>query len=143
MFAPAKSDNRCDGPEGDAKPPQTIGTTEYCVKLQQWIWQYYWGYANWQSYLSLTAFPPPYNFPPPGTSLQTPGTSASPTGTAQQAFDAGNWYSYPHFPLTFPASSSYPGGAQTEQSSAATPVPGADTRPAQLQNGNPPQAGMS
>uniref|UniRef100_A0AAZ3RJN9 RDD domain-containing protein n=1 Tax=Oncorhynchus tshawytscha TaxID=74940 RepID=A0AAZ3RJN9_ONCTS len=24
-------------------------TTEYCAKMQEWMWQYYWGYANWQS----------------------------------------------------------------------------------------------
>lgn len=133
MFATVTSDDRCDGPESDAKPPQTTATTEYCVKLQQWIWQYYWGYANWQSCLALSAFPPPCSFPPPGTSAQTPGTFASTSGSGQQSFGTGNWYSYP-IPLTFPAS-------QTEQSAAATP--GADARPAQLQNGNPPQAGMS
>ncbi|XP_051247371.1 protein FAM8A1 [Dicentrarchus labrax] len=140
MFATTTSDNRRDSPESDTKPPQTTATTEYCAKLQQWMWQYYWGYANWQSWVALSAFPPPCGFPPPGTSVQTPGTPASTSGGGQQAFDTGNWYSYP-YPPTFPASFPYPGGAQTEQSSAATPTPATDARQAQQQNGNPPQAG--
>lgn len=141
MVATTTTDNRHDGPESDAKPPHTAATTEYCAKLQQWMWQYYWGYANWQSWLALSAFPPPCTFSPPGTSAQTPGTPASTSGTGQQAFDTGHWYSYP-YPLSFPASSPHPGGAQTEQSSAATATPATDARPAQQQNGNPAQAGM-
>lgn len=141
MFATATSNKRRDGPKSDAKSPQTTATTEYCAELQRWIWQSYWGYANWQSWSALSAFPPPCSFPPPGTSGQTPGTHAS-TSNGQQPFDTGNWYSYPN-PLSFPTSSSHPAGAQTGQSSAATPTPGADARPAQQQNGNPPQAGMS
>ncbi|TMS18508.1 Protein FAM8A1 [Larimichthys crocea] len=140
MVATTTTDNRHDGPESDAKPPHTAATTEYCAKLQQWMWQYYWGYANWQSWLALSAFPPPCTFSPPGTSAQTPGTPASTSGTGQQAFDTGHWYSYP-YPLSFPASSPHPGGAQTEQSSAATATPATDARPAQQQNGNPAQAG--
>ncbi|XP_038581572.1 protein FAM8A1 [Micropterus salmoides] len=143
MFATTKSENRRDGPESDAKPPQTTATTEYCAKLQQWMWQYYWGYASWQSWVTLSAFPfpPPCSFPLPGTSTQTPGTPASTSGGEQHAFDTGNWYSYP-YPLSFPASSNHPGGAQTEQRSATTPTPATDARPAQQQNGNAPQAGQ-
>ncbi|XP_022603246.1 protein FAM8A1 [Seriola dumerili] len=136
MFA---SDNRCDGPEAGAKQPEATVTTEYCAKLQQWMWQYYWGYANWQSWVALSAlpFPPPCSFPPPGTSAQTPATPASTSGGGQQAVDTRSWYSYP-YPLSFPASSTRPGGAQTELNSAATPAP---ATAAQQQNGNPPQAG--
>lgn len=135
MSAAATSDNRCNGPESEAKPPQTTATTEYCAKLQPWMWQYYWGYASWQSWVALAVFPPPCSFPPPGTSSPTPGTPASTSGDGQQAFDTRNWYSYP-YPLGFPASSPHPGGAQT-------PTPATDARPAQQQNGNPPQAGMA
>lgn len=136
MFATTGSDDRRAGPESDAKPPHHTATTEYCAKLQQWMWQYYWGYANWQSWLALSAFPPPCGFPPPGAGAHTPGTPASTSGGGgQQGFETGNWYSYP-YPLSFPAS--FPHHAQTEHSSAAAP---ADARPAQQQNGNPAQAG--
>ncbi|XP_033492531.1 protein FAM8A1 [Epinephelus lanceolatus] len=136
MSATPPSDSR--GPEGDAKQPQTNATTEYCAKLQQWMWQYYWGYAHWQSCLALSAFPfPPHcSFPPPGTSAQTSGPPASTSGGGQQAFDALNGYSYP-YPLSFPAPYPHPGGAHTEQTSATDA-----RRPTQQQqNGNPPQAG--
>ena len=144
MFATTASDDRRAGPVGDAKPPHPAATTEYCAKLQQWMWQYYWGYASWQSWLALSAFPPPCGFPPPGAGAHAPGTPASTSGGGgQQGFDTGNWYSYP-YPLGFPASSPHP--AQTEHSSAAAPASAADTRPAQQQqqqqqNGNPAQAG--
>lgn len=135
------SGSRRDGPETRAeKPPQATETTEYCSKLQQWMWQYYWGYAGWQSWLALSAvpLPPPWAFPPPGTSLHTPATPAStPGGSGQQPGDPWSWYSYP-YPLSFPASSGHQGGVQTGQSWAATAAPAAV---AQQQNENPPQAG--
>ncbi|XP_072227095.1 protein FAM8A1 [Leuresthes tenuis] len=125
-------DKSRDVSENVSKEPQTTATTEYCAKLQQWMWQYYWGYANWQSWLALSAFP----FPPPGTSAQTPGQPASTSSGEQQVFDARNWYNY-SYPFSPPAYYPvYPGGAQTGQSPAT-----ADARPAQQQNGNPPQAG--
>ncbi|XP_034560830.1 protein FAM8A1 [Notolabrus celidotus] len=138
MSAAKTIDNR-HGPESDTKPSPTTATTEYCAKLQQWMWQYYWGYANWQGWMTLTAlpFPPLCTFPPPGTSSQTPGVPASNPG--QQTYDPVNWYSYP-YPLSFPAAS-FSHHAQTGQSSASTPSTAADGRPAQQQNGNPPQAG--
>ncbi|XP_031152111.1 protein FAM8A1 [Sander lucioperca] len=141
MFTTTTSDNRRDGPESDAKQPQTTATTEYCAKLQQWMWQYYWGYVydgNWQSWMALSAFPFPLpcGIPPPGTGAQTPGTPASSSGGGQQAFDTLNRYSYP-YPLSFQASHPHPGGAHTGQTSANV----TDARPAQQQNGNPPQTG--
>ncbi|XP_034030823.1 protein FAM8A1-like [Thalassophryne amazonica] len=30
-------------------------TTEYCEKLQAWMWQYYSGYVSWQSWLAASA----------------------------------------------------------------------------------------
>ncbi|XP_010775739.1 protein FAM8A1 [Notothenia coriiceps] len=128
-------ENRLDGPESDAKQPPSTATTEYCAKLQQWMWQYHWGYSNWQSWVSLSAFPfpPPGCFPPPGTYPQTPGTTASTSAGAQLGFDTLNRYSYP-YPLNFPASYPHPAGAHTEQTAA-------DARTAQQQNGSPPQPG--
>ncbi|TNN86011.1 Protein FAM8A1 [Liparis tanakae] len=136
MFETTTSEKRRDGPERDEKSPQATATTEYCSELQQWMWQYYWGNANWQSWVALSAFPfpPPWSFPPPGTGAQTPGAPASTSGTGQQAFDTLNRYSYP-YPLGYPASYPHPGAPRAEQTSAA------DARPAQLQNGVPPQPG--
>lgn len=128
MFSTTTRDSRCDGPESDPKRPETTATTEYCAQLQQWMWQYYWGYANWQSWVALSAFsfPPPVQFPP--------GAPASISGGGQPAFDTLNRYSYP-YPPSFPASYPHLGGTHEEQTSAT------DARPAQQQNGNPPQAG--
>ncbi|XP_018934426.2 protein FAM8A1-like [Cyprinus carpio] len=38
-----------------------MSTTEYCQRLQQWMWRYYSGYVSWQSwvFLSPPLFPPP------------------------------------------------------------------------------------
>uniref|UniRef100_A0A3Q0S1X5 Family with sequence similarity 8 member A1b n=1 Tax=Amphilophus citrinellus TaxID=61819 RepID=A0A3Q0S1X5_AMPCI len=44
-------------------------TTQYCEKLQAWMWQYYSGYVNWQSWLAASAMSYPYCLQPPnGTS---------------------------------------------------------------------------
>lgn len=122
---------RNDEPESDGKPLKSTATTEYCEKLQQWMWQYYWGYASWQSWLALTTLPPPCGFPPTGVGTQAAG--ASTLGGGQPGLEAANWYSYPA------ALYAQPGGTHN---SAATPTPGTEARPAQqLQNGNPIQAG--
>lgn len=137
MFSTAPTDTRRDGPEDDEKSPQTTATTEYCAKLQAWMWQYHCGYANWQSWLALSAFPfaPACGLPAPGAGGRVPGApAATPGSRRQQAFDAPNRYSYP-YPVGFPASRPHPGGPQAEQTSAADP------RSAQLQNGSPPRAG--
>lgn len=141
MFTTTTSENGRDGSGSDSKPPDATATTEYCAKLQQWMWQYYWGYVNWQSWMALSAFPPPCGFLPPGTSGQTPGIPApiSGVGSGQQTHEPGNWYSYP-YPLSFPSSSPHQTGAQTDQSSTASPTAATDSRP-QQQNGNAPQAG--
>uniref|UniRef100_A0A671PCE0 Family with sequence similarity 8 member A1a n=1 Tax=Sinocyclocheilus anshuiensis TaxID=1608454 RepID=A0A671PCE0_9TELE len=38
-----------------------MSKTEYCQRLQQWMWRYYSGYVSWQSWVFLSAplFPPP------------------------------------------------------------------------------------
>ncbi|XP_068189553.1 protein FAM8A1 [Antennarius striatus] len=136
MFTTTTSGDRHDAPESDAKPSHSAATAEYCAKLQRWMWQYYWGQASWQSWAALTAFPPPCRFPPPGWSAQTPGVPAATSVGGQH----GSWYSYP-YPISFPAYPPHPAGAQPGYSSTGAPAPAADARPAQQQNGNPPQPG--
>ncbi|XP_076005833.1 protein FAM8A1 [Genypterus blacodes] len=132
-----------DGLETEAKQLQTTATTQYCVKLQQWMWQYYWGSAQWQSWVALSASPFPAScaFPAPGTSAQAAAAAAaaaaSTPGSGQQALDTRTWYPYP---LNFPAPPIL-GGGQPEPSPGATPTPASDARAAQQQNGNPAQAG--
>ncbi|MEQ2178808.1 hypothetical protein GOODEAATRI_017989 [Goodea atripinnis] len=47
----------------------SCSTAEYCEKLQAWMWQYYTGYVNWQSWLLASASAvPPCLQPPSGTS---------------------------------------------------------------------------
>ncbi|KAM8840895.1 protein FAM8A1 [Spinachia spinachia] len=123
MFPTATTDPRRDGPEDDQKSPQkqTTATTEYCAKLQAWMWQHHCGAAGWQSWPTPSAFPFPFPCAP------APGAPAA-------ALDTLNRYSF-GFPAGFPASYPHPGGPQTQQSAAADP------RSAQLQNGNPPRAG--
>ncbi|XP_054910101.1 protein FAM8A1 isoform X1 [Poeciliopsis prolifica] len=119
-----------DGSETETKQLQANATTEYCSKLQRWMWEYYWGYASWQSWAALSAFP----LPPPSSAAQTPAAHSSIPASGQQAFEPGNWFGYP-YAFRPPGSSapSHPGGLQAEQRSAST-----DVRP---QNGSPPQAG--
>lgn len=111
---------------GSAEPPLST-TTEYCQKLQQWMWNYYWGYSSWQSWVALSTLP----FPPPAstTTVQTTG----------QVFDSRNWYNYPH-PLSLAAGN--PEGAQNtfyhQTTASQTPT---DARTEQQQNGNPTQPG--
>uniref|UniRef100_H3DK86 Family with sequence similarity 8 member A1a n=1 Tax=Tetraodon nigroviridis TaxID=99883 RepID=H3DK86_TETNG len=52
--------------------PQTTATTEYCARLQRWIWQSYWASGGWQSCLSLPAHTPP---PPASRGLTAAGTA--------------------------------------------------------------------
>lgn len=135
MFASTSDKCRC--PESDEKQRQATATTEYCAELQQWMWQYYWGNVSWQSWAAFP-FPGPGSFPPPVISTQTPGSSLTTSGGGHQVFDSRNWYNQP-YPFSFPASFPHAGGAQTEPGSAQTPT--TDARPAQRQNGTPPQAG--
>lgn len=125
-----------DGPENETKQYgvkkqlQANATTEYCSKLQRWMWEYYWGCANWQSWAALSTVP----LPIPSSSGQTTAAHASTGASGQQAFDPGNWYGYPYAfrPPEYSAPSP-PVGAQGEQRPAATDV--------RQQNGSPPQAG--
>lgn len=119
---------------GRADDPQSTATTttEYCQKLQQWIWSYYWGYASWQSWVALSTIPFPLSHLPDGA------TSAQTTG--QPVFDSRNWYNYP-YPLSLAAG--YPEDAQhafyqTTTSASQTPT---NSRTGQQPVGTPPQQG--
>lgn len=106
--------------------PQSTATTEYCQKLQQWMWNYYWGYTSWQNWVALSTLPvPPVYDAHLSTTTQT---------TLQ--FDSRNWYNYP-YPLSLAAG--YPEDAQNAfyQTAAST-----DPRTGQQQNGTPPQPGI-
>uniref|UniRef100_A0A3B3DGT5 Family with sequence similarity 8 member A1a n=1 Tax=Oryzias melastigma TaxID=30732 RepID=A0A3B3DGT5_ORYME len=109
------------------QPQTSSATTEYCEKLQRWMWQYYWGCSP-SSWGFLPAFPLPH----------TPDAALSTSAGDQQAFDVRNWYSYPSplSPPTLPQPPPYVGGDQAERSAAS-----ADARAAQQQNGNTLQAG--
>ncbi|KAM3858489.1 protein FAM8A1 [Diretmus argenteus] len=139
MATSTTPDSRRAATDREGKQPHATATTEYCAKLQQWMWQYHWGYATWQSWMSLSTFPfpPPCTFPPPGTSTHTPGTPVSLPGVGQQAFDTRTWFNYP-YPFSFPAPPNT-GGAQTERT--ATPTPPNDARPPPQQQQHPPPAG--
>lgn len=113
-------------------------TTEYCAKLQEWMWQYYWGYANWQNWMTLTTFPfPPCNFPVAGN-YQAPTGTPWPAG--QPTLDARYGYNYPGIGYPFPFPAPPTTGFQTGQQMTAGTLPH-DARPVQQQNGNAPQAG--
>ncbi|KAM4601395.1 protein FAM8A1-like [Polymixia lowei] len=85
-------------------------TAEYCEKLQTWMWQYYTGYVNWQSWLAVSAVSNPYYLP-----QLTHGTSAASIEFA--SFDAQNWYNNPFglplspYPPGIPSVSSQTGEA--------------------------------
>jgi len=73
-------------------------TTEYCSRLQQWMWRYYCGYASWQSWVLMSA---PL-FPPPQFGCQAPGSSTSSAYAATPA-DIAAWYNQTSPPSSRPA----------------------------------------
>ncbi|XP_066531043.1 protein FAM8A1 [Hoplias malabaricus] len=124
-MATAKSvDERTDGKglNGDVN----MSRTEYCKKLQEWMWQYYSGYANWQNWMLMSTLP----FPPCFPTQQATDSSASPFPTVSH-FTGG--YSQFTLPPNFPANAG---------SLSPSPQAAAAQSPAQA-NGNPPgqQAG--
>ncbi|XP_033831059.1 protein FAM8A1 [Periophthalmus magnuspinnatus] len=109
--------------------PECTATTEYCQRLQRWMWSYYCGYTSWQSWVTLSTLPVPplYTVPPP---------HGTPTQTGQQPFDSRNWYNYP-YPLSLPG---YPQSAQNNNQFYASQTP-TDARSGHQPNGTPPQPG--
>ncbi|GAA6227084.1 protein FAM8A1-like [Lates japonicus] len=68
--------------DGEKDAGESRATSEYCEKLQAWMWQYYTGYVNWQSWLAASAMSYPHY-------LQSP----SGTSTASLDFNSQHWYS--------------------------------------------------
>uniref|UniRef100_A0A3Q4AG12 RDD domain-containing protein n=1 Tax=Mola mola TaxID=94237 RepID=A0A3Q4AG12_MOLML len=95
--------NRTSDSEKDSG--ESCTTTEYCGQLHAWMWQYYTGYVNWQSWLAAAALPCPYAFQP-----------ASGTST----IGSQNWYNGPHGL----ALSSYPPAATSRSSRAGEAAAG-------------------
>lgn len=121
-----------DKKSGHDEVPQSTATTEYCQKLQQWMWNYYWGYASWQSWVALSTLPVP---PPARLPDGTPSTAQI---TGQPPFDPRNWYNQP-YPLSFAAG--YPGDAPNAFYQTTASHTNADSRTGQQPNGTPPQPG--
>ncbi|XP_026862216.2 protein FAM8A1 isoform X1 [Electrophorus electricus] len=108
-----------------------ISRTDYCRKLQEWMWHYYCGYANWQSWMFMSALPFPPCYPPPQ------GSQAS--NTAHYPFvptssDIARWYNH----LTNPTQTNNTSGSQSGSPLSTTPAATSTAQP----NGNAaPQAG--
>ncbi|XP_042345947.1 protein FAM8A1-like [Plectropomus leopardus] len=117
--------------EGKKDAGESSATTEYCEKLQGWMWQYYTGYVNWQSWMAASAMSYPYY-------LQTDsGTSTTPLDINSQ-----NWFHGPFglplspYPPTVTSQSSRGGEAAGGAAVAAQPQP---QQP--QENGNAPRPG--
>ncbi|KAK0137048.1 Protein FAM8A1 [Merluccius polli] len=147
MAAATTSDGESDASKTAEKKPTTTtttptvtatATTEYCAKLQQWMWRYYWGQASWQSWVSASAFLPPAAYLPP-PHLLLAGVAAPPQPPPpQRTYDAPNpnWYNHP-YPFSYPVPPPYLSGARGEQ-----PGDDAPGRPVlQQQQQQQPQAG--
>ncbi|XP_030638352.1 protein FAM8A1 [Chanos chanos] len=125
-----------------------VTTSDYCAKLQEWMWQYYYGYVNWQNWMAISTFSFPPCFPAPATN-QTQSTSMM--GLDTSSVDIRNWYSSP-FLLSVPpfvpsaaagnVSQAGEAAGQSSPTAVAGPVqqtPGPPQR--QQQNGNVQQPG--
>ncbi|XP_052473405.1 protein FAM8A1-like [Carassius gibelio] len=120
--------------QGKQDTASAVTTTEYCERLQEWMWQYYYSYMNWQSWIAMSAL----SFPP---CLSTQGENETPGGTTWGAEmingDLRNWFSSP---FGFPAVAANASG----QSSRA-PATAHAQRPQQQQlqqpNGDAQQPG--
>lgn len=125
-----RKDNR-GSTEGEKDAEESRATTQYCEKLQAWMWQYYSGYVNWQSWLAASAMSYPYCLQPPN------GTSTVLDINSQ------HWHNNPFgLPL-----SPYPPAAGSSSGRAGEAIVGAAV-PAQPQqqareNGNAPRPGKS
>uniref|UniRef100_A0A3Q3B2K4 Family with sequence similarity 8 member A1b n=1 Tax=Kryptolebias marmoratus TaxID=37003 RepID=A0A3Q3B2K4_KRYMA len=127
------SDRDSDKPTsagGKAGPAESRATAEYCEKLQTWMWQYYTGYVNWQSWLAASAMSCPYYPQPPG------GTSAP------GDYGSNNWHANGPFGLPL---SPYPPAVSSPSGRAGGAAVGAAAAAQQQQqpqaNGNAPRPG--
>lgn len=144
---PVSNENMCassqqDTSEGRSDPLKKISTSEYCEKLHGWMWQYYTGYVNWQSWLSVSSVSaPPYYLAPSTNETLTPPTWP----TDWTNFDAQNWFNNPFgLPLSpYPPAIVIP-GTQTGDSVGSGPAPASVPTQQQQQpqhNGNAQRPG--
>ncbi|XP_051263065.1 protein FAM8A1 [Dicentrarchus labrax] len=106
--------------EGKKNPSESRATAEYCEQLQAWMWQYYTGYVNWQSWLAASAMSYPCYI-----------QSASGTSMAPLDINSHNWYN--GLPLSlYPPAVTSPGSRAGEAAGGAA----VSTQPQQLPQGN-------
>ncbi|XP_033855454.3 protein FAM8A1-like isoform X1 [Acipenser ruthenus] len=132
-------DTRTRKPDHDSDskedPDSHTTASEYCGKLQEWMWQYYW-HMNWQNWMAMSVSP----FPSYPAATQNGATQAWQIGQSVQ--DVRVWYNnnINQFPFAFPPY--FPpvevAGAQGQVTAGTTPV---STRPVQQQHANVQQAG--
>ncbi|KAL2084359.1 hypothetical protein ACEWY4_019877 [Coilia grayii] len=118
---------------------KNMTTTEYCEKLQEWMWQYYSGYVNWHSWMSVFTLSYPPCFPIPPTTSEVQASSSSRTDVS--ASDPRNWYNPLAFPVPpnfFPAPPAAGNASQADSNVTQSTVPGPVQ---QQQNGNAQQPG--
>ncbi|XP_052435380.1 protein FAM8A1 [Carassius gibelio] len=116
--------------QGKQDTSTAVSTTEYCEQLQEWMWQYYYSYMNWQSWIAMSAFSFPPCFPTQGTN-ETPG--ATTWGADVSNRDLRHWLS--SSPFGFPAA------AASGQSPRAPATAAAQLPQQQQPNGNAQQPG--
>lgn len=108
-------------------------TTEYCEQLQAWMWKYYTGYVNWQSWLAASAMSCPYY-------LQ----SASGTSMAPLDINSQNWYNGAFgLPLSpYPPPVTSPSSSRAGEAAGGAAVSAQPQQPPQ-ENGNAQRPGKS
>uniref|UniRef100_A0A3B1J2N7 Family with sequence similarity 8 member A1 n=1 Tax=Astyanax mexicanus TaxID=7994 RepID=A0A3B1J2N7_ASTMX len=89
MASAGSEEERAGGGKG-INGDVSMSKSEYCKKLQEWMWQYYCGYANWQSWMLMSTLPFPPCFSPQSGSQQAADSPAPPFPTAS---DIASWYS--------------------------------------------------
>ncbi|RXN01742.1 Protein FAM8A1 [Acipenser ruthenus] len=140
-MAATKTRNPGHNSESKKGPDSHATASEYCGKVQEWMWQYY-GYMNWQNWMamSISPFPPCYSSYPAAT--QNGATPAWQVGQSVQ--DVRVWYNnnINQFPFPVPPYFVPPpvavAGSQGQVAAGTTPM---SARPVQQLHGNVQQAG--
>ncbi|MCJ8728319.1 hypothetical protein PDJAM_G00003050 [Pangasius djambal] len=107
-----------------------ITKSQYCEKLQEWMWQYHCGYVHWQSW--ATGFPSPACFPTQAAShsLRAPAWGADVPNPHLRTWithsSAVPFSSFPSFPVptaTTPANNASEGQLEINDPRQTVPVP--------------------
>ncbi|XP_019964307.1 protein FAM8A1 [Paralichthys olivaceus] len=118
----------------DNMEAESRATAEYCEKLQAWMWQYYTGYVNWQSWLAASAMSYPQH-------LQSSGGTA----TASVDFLSPHWYNSPFaLPMApYPPAVASPSSSRAGEAAGGGAAAAAAGQPLQQpqENGNAPRPG--